>query len=158
VSLFFFTKMLSLSLASPVRSVGSCTLVEDARAVWNGDADHLLGNNEPLVDVDGPYDMDQGNVNAVAPQPINIPVALQANIPPQVPVVVVPPVNNQVQHFAGTATPQCPYGCTKTFGRPGEYRRHMKKHNGPFVPCTQPSCGMMFYRRDKLRDHLAKGH
>ena len=132
--------------------------MEDARAVLNGEADYLLGNDELFAEIDGSFGIDQGNVNAVAPQAINIPVALQANIPPQVPVVVLPPVNNQVQHVAGTATPRCPYGCTNTFGRPGEYRRHMKKHNGPFYPCTRAHCSKMFYRQDKLRDHLDKGH
>jgi uncharacterized C2H2 Zn-finger protein len=51
---------------------------------------------------------------------------------------------------------QCPYGCIDTFGRREEYRRHMKKHDGPFYPC--PHCGKMFYRQDKLRDHLRRGH
>ncbi|KAI4926920.1 uncharacterized protein J4E92_006081 [Alternaria infectoria] len=147
----------------PYTFVGSRTLVEDAQAVLNGEASYLLDNDGILGDVDQDY------VNAIAPQ-MNMLVALQANGPdtaplggppqlqPPVPVALINPTfNNQVQHAAVTI-PQCPYGCAGTFGRPGEYNRHMKKHNGPFFPCTQPSCGMIFYRRDKLRDHLARGH
>jgi hypothetical protein len=138
---------------------GSRTLVEDARAVLNGEADYLLGNDGSLADVDGIHGIDQGIVNAVASQAINMPTAPQDNVHPQVPVaLVVLPVNNHNQHITAPAFRQCPHGCTDTFGRPGEYRRHMKKHNGPFFPCTHPYCGRMFYRQDKLRDHLNKGH
>ncbi|KAH7072178.1 hypothetical protein BKA63DRAFT_417914, partial [Paraphoma chrysanthemicola] len=52
----------------------------------------------------------------------------------------------------------CPHGCPNTFGRPGEYRRHMKKHAPGSFPCTQPGCSKTFYRNDKLRDHLWQGH
>ncbi|OWY45740.1 hypothetical protein AALT_g10284 [Alternaria alternata] len=147
------------------------TLVEDARAVLNGDSNYLLGHGEPLADVEGPYGMDQGIINAVAPYVIYIPVILQVSGPnimpygaptqvqPQVPTAPTHPAsNNQVQHAAVTAPLQCPHGCTGTFRRREEYRRHMKKHTGPFFPCTYPNCSKMFYRQDKLRDHLAKGH
>ncbi|KAI4662914.1 uncharacterized protein J4E79_004225 [Alternaria viburni] len=155
----------------PYTLVGSHTLVEDARAVWNGDADHLLGNNEQLADIDGIHGIDQDLVNAVASYVLGMSVALRTNSGNTIPYVslhqlriqapvspVIPPVNNQVQHGNVTASRQCPYGCPNTFGRPGEYRRHMKKHNGPFFPCTRPHCGRMFYRQDKLSDHLNKGH
>ena len=137
----------------------------------NGNSNYLLGHGEPLADVEGPYGMDQGIINAVAPYVIYIPVILQVSGPnimpygaptqvqPQVPTAPTHPAsNNQVQHAAVTAPLQCPQGCTGTFRRREEYRRHMKKHTGPFFPCTQPSCGMIFYRRDKLRDHLNQGH
>ena len=150
---------------------GSPTLVDDCRAVLNGDANYLLGNDEPLADVEGPYGMGQGVLHAVASQFMYTPVPPQASGPdvmpygppsqpqPQVPVAPTHPAfNNQVPHTAITAPPQCPYGCTGTFRRREEYRRHMKKHTGPFFPCIYPSCGKMFYRQDKLRDHLAKGH
>jgi hypothetical protein len=164
---FFFT------LAEPHFSIfaASPTLVEDARAVLNGDANYLLGHDEPLADVEGPYGMDQGILNAVTPYVLYIPVVLQVSGPnmmpygapsqvqPQVPVAPTHPAsNNQVQHAAVTAPPQCPYGCTGTFRRGVEYRRHMKKHTGPFFPCIYPNCSKTFYRQDKLRDHLAKGH
>jgi uncharacterized C2H2 Zn-finger protein len=133
--------------------------VEDARAVLNGEADYLLGNDGPLAEVDGHHGIDKGIVNASAPQAINMPCAPQDNVHPEIPVApVIPPANNQVQHVTAPASRQCPRGCTDTFGRPGEYRRHMKKHNGPFFHCTHPNCGMRFYRQDKLRDHLNKGH
>ncbi|KAI4919228.1 hypothetical protein J4E85_009486 [Alternaria conjuncta] len=153
----------------------SQALVEDARAVWNGDADHLLGNNEVPADVNGIHSFDQDFVNAIAPNALDISVApqtdggntiphvslpqprTQVSVAPVIPSII-PSVNNQVQHANATASRQCPYGCPNTFGRPGEYRRHMKKHNGPFFPCTRPHCGRMFYRQDKLNDHLNKGH
>jgi len=151
--------------------VCSRTLVEDARAVLNDDEHYLLGNTEILVDADGIHGVGQDIINAVVPYALDVSVAPKpdggntipcASLPqlrtqaPHVPVI--PPVNNQVQHANVTASRQCPYGCTDTFGRPGEYRRHMKKHNGPFFPCTRAHCGKMFYRQDKLNDHLNKGH
>ncbi|KAF7671132.1 hypothetical protein GT037_010693 [Alternaria burnsii] len=150
---------------------GSTTLVEDARAVLNGDANYLLGHGEPLADIEGPYSMDQDILNAVTLHVVYIPVVVQVSGPnmiphgapsqfqPEVPVAPTHPAsNNQFQHAAVTPPLQCPYGCTGMFRRRVEYRRHMKKHTGPFFPCTHPDCSKMFYRQDKLRDHLAKGH
>jgi hypothetical protein len=59
--------------------VGSPTLVEDARAVLNGDANYLLGHYKSLADVEGSYSIDQGILNAVALYVINIPVVLQVS-------------------------------------------------------------------------------
>lgn len=145
--------------------------MEDAQAVLNGDANHLLGHDEPLPDIEGPYGMNQGIPNVVVPHVVYIPVVLQVSGPnvipyrvpsqlqPQIPVAPTHQAfNNQVQHAAATAPPQCPYGCTGTFRRRVEYRRHMKKHTGPFLHCTYPNCSKKFYRRDKLHDHLTKGH
>ena len=143
--------------------------------MWNGDADHLLVDAELLADVEGTHGVGQDIANAGVSYTLDISVAPQTDsgntIPhvslpqlrtqvPVTPVIppIIPPVNNQVQHANATASLQCPYGCPNTFGRPGEYRRHMKKHNGPFFPCTRPHCGRMFYRQDKLNDHLNKGH
>jgi hypothetical protein len=71
-----------------------------------------------------------------------------------------PPINTQAHapQIPGGTPLDCPHGCTGTFRRTTEYRRHMKKHNGPFHPCTVPNCGKTFYRGDKLRDHLRQGH
>ncbi|RYN27488.1 hypothetical protein AA0114_g12549 [Alternaria tenuissima] len=161
----------SIVNASAWSLAGSPTLVEDAQAVLNGDANYLLGYNEALADVEGPYDIYQGILNAVAPHVMYIPAVPQVSGPnimpygapsqlqPQVPVAPTHPAsNNQAQHAAVTAPLQCPHGCTSTFRRREDYRRHMKKHTGPFFPCTYPNCSKMFYRQDKLRDHLAKGH
>ncbi|CAN9449977.1 unnamed protein product [Alternaria alternata] len=49
-------------------------------------------------------------------------------------------------------------GCTKTFHRPGDYRRHMRKHQDPILKCIVDDCDMKFYRLDKLRDHIRQGH
>jgi hypothetical protein len=45
--------------------VGSPTLVEDARAVLNGDANYLLGHYKSLADVEGSYSIDQGIVKVI---------------------------------------------------------------------------------------------
>jgi hypothetical protein len=52
----------------------------------------------------------------------------------------------------------CPHGCRGSFSRPGEYRRHMKKHRTHQHMCPQPGCGKTFYRMDKVRDHLRQLH
>ncbi|RYO31670.1 hypothetical protein AA0111_g5020 [Alternaria arborescens] len=49
-------------------------------------------------------------------------------------------------------------GCTKPFRRPGDYRRHMRKHQDPILKCIVDDCDMKFYRLDKLRDHIRQGH
>jgi hypothetical protein len=49
-------------------------------------------------------------------------------------------------------------GCEAVYPRAGDCRRHLKKHNGPFFPCTEFDCDMEFYRHDKLRAHLKQGH
>ncbi|CAE7027694.1 hypothetical protein CFE70_003961 [Pyrenophora teres f. teres 0-1] len=56
-----------------------------------------------------------------------------------------------------TAMIDCTY-CGKKFGRPSEMRRHAKKHLPPGLKCDIEDCGKAFYRKDKLRDHRAKGH
>jgi len=152
----------------------SPTLAEDARALLNGNATYILRNEKPLVDINARDGIDQRDHIALTLQDTNPAIVAclgggqhltqyvslaQPRHQPQVPAApIVAPVNSQVNHVAITAIPQCPYGCPGTFGRPGELRRHMKKHNGPFFPCTHANCGKMFYRQDKLRDNLAKGH
>jgi hypothetical protein len=61
-------------------------------------------------------------------------------------------------HPPGTNALTCPLGCRGTFGRPSEYRRHCKKHEGRSYPCMQPGCSRSFHRKDKLRDHLRQCH
>ena len=64
------------------------------------------------------------------------------------------------------ATPLvCTYlGCsrTKPFARKGELDRHMKSHGPPEFDCPVPGCKRQgdkgFSRKDKLRDHVRRGH
>jgi hypothetical protein len=49
-------------------------------------------------------------------------------------------------------------GCTRTFRRPGDFRRHLKKHQAPTLKCIAVDCDMKFNRMDKLRDHVRQGH
>jgi hypothetical protein len=53
---------------------------------------------------------------------------------------------------------RCPHGCPATFGRGGEYRRHMRNHEPHRFRCPMISCPKTFSRADKLRDHAKKGH
>jgi hypothetical protein len=52
----------------------------------------------------------------------------------------------------------CPEGCHATFGRIGELRRHMIKHQPPRYKCPILDCDQTFHRVDKLRDHTRNGH
>jgi hypothetical protein len=61
--------------------VGSPTLVEDARAVLDGDADYPLGHDEPLAGIEGPYGMNQGILNDIASHVMYIPVVTQVSGP-----------------------------------------------------------------------------
>ncbi|KAH6868115.1 hypothetical protein BKA58DRAFT_188694 [Alternaria rosae] len=53
---------------------------------------------------------------------------------------------------------RCPHGCPATFGRGGEYRRHMMIHERPRYRCPIVDCPKAFSRADKLRDHAKRGH
>jgi hypothetical protein len=52
----------------------------------------------------------------------------------------------------------CPRGCPGSFRRPGDYRRHMRKHEQPRYKCPKFDCDKTFYRADKMRDHVRQGH
>ncbi|KAF1850426.1 uncharacterized protein K460DRAFT_412133 [Cucurbitaria berberidis CBS 394.84] len=76
------------------------------------------------------------------------------------------PLSNPITAPAASAVPQttasdrmnCPNGCAGTFRRPGDYRRHMRKHASPRFKCMMYDCDKTFYRADKLRDHIKRGH
>ena len=51
----------------------------------------------------------------------------------------------------------CPR-CRNSFGRAGDYRRHMLKHDSPKFRCIVMDCYKTFARKDKLRDHIRQGH
>jgi hypothetical protein len=66
-----------------------------------------------------------------------------------------PGVNANILHGVHEPRIRCTAsGCTKTFRRPGDYRRHMRKHQAPIFKCIDVDCDLKFYRMDKLRDHL----
>jgi hypothetical protein len=53
----------------------------------------------------------------------------------------------------------CPFpGCTRTFRRIGDCRRHEAKHQPSAYKCMVFECKKKFYRLDKARDHLRQGH
>ena len=49
-------------------------------------------------------------------------------------------------------------GCSATFGRAGDFRRHIKKHADPELSCSVKTCNYKSYRLDKLREHQCKRH
>ena len=84
----------------------------------------------------------------------------------QPPVFVAPapaPFASATAHRRTPAQPgainrlHCPLGCRATFGRPGDYRRHMRKHEPPRYKCMVMECDKTFTRADKLRDHMRQG-
>ncbi|KAF1838910.1 hypothetical protein BDW02DRAFT_564514 [Decorospora gaudefroyi] len=89
------------------------------------------------------------------------PFALGSNLGTAAPVLqttdIRPPVAMPaVNHNEGRL--RCPKGCRKTFGRPSEYHRHMKTHEGPRFKCPLFYCDKAFSRQDKLLDHARQGH
>lgn len=80
---------------------------------------------------------------------------IAAFTPSTIPGPTIPPVVN------APATGErltCSNGCPGSFGRPSEYRRHMKKHDRPRYRCPVTDCDRTFYRADKMRDHFNRGH
>jgi hypothetical protein len=71
------------------------------------------------------------------------------SIPPA--SIAAPPAISQ-ERFTCTA------GCNKTFGRAGDWRRHMGKHAPPKFNCIIIGCDKTFYRKDKLKAHVRQGH
>jgi hypothetical protein len=73
-------------------------------------------------------------------------------------------------HIGGSASSEftrrrvfrCPYpSCSaKTFSRESDRKRHMGIHSEMSLrfPCPLTPCKRSFYRKDKLKDHLRKGH
>jgi predicted RNA-binding Zn-ribbon protein involved in translation (DUF1610 family) len=151
----------------PYSTACSPNLAEDAQAIVDGDAGSYTNFEVPLATPEIPHGIYQTPANAFLPQLIDMAVDAQVNGPFMTANQTTiqhqhnfgtgsRPKNNTVHQFPGTGSLQCAHGCTGTFGRNEEYRRHMKKHTGPFFPC--PNCGKMFYRQDKLRDHFRQGH
>lgn len=76
--------------------------------------------------------------------------AQQATIPPSSIVNSASPVDEEIL--------TCPRGCSATFGRPGDYRRHMRNHQPHKFKCMFADCDKTFPRMDKLNDHFRQGH
>jgi hypothetical protein len=143
-----------------------------ASAEYFDDARHVLGTaayrDDHLVDAEPPFttaDIVNG-LDSFTPMPLKYPMSIvypdedfsPASALPQDQVIGYAPPTAAAAQSSSQGPLTCPNGCSATFSRPGEYRRHMKKHGGRSFPCTQPGCSMSFYRRDKLRDHLRQLH
>ena len=61
-------------------------------------------------------------------------------------------------HSSGDRIPCTHVGCSATFGRAGDFRRHIKKHADPELSCSIKTCNYKSYRLDKLREHQRKRH
>lgn len=76
---------------------------------------------------------------------------------PSVPATAIAP--NAVNALPNSDRIRCTHtGCSATFGRPGDFRRHMGKHGTPGLRCPVGVCNYETYRPDKLRDHQRKKH
>jgi len=62
-------------------------------------------------------------------------------------------VNDDENHFTCSVE-----GCERTFRRPGDFRRHVVRHVPPKFKCIADDCYKLFYRKDKLHEHLEQDH
>jgi len=106
----------------------------------------------PLWDFDGIQDFHQSNISLAD--------AVQLNTTAFPILVSAPPATVAAPAAAAAAADRlrCPHGCPATFGRGGEYRRHMMIHEPARYRCPLVDCPKTFSRADKLRDHAKKGH
>lgn len=94
---------------------------------------------------------------AMVPAPMG--PTFDVRVTTQTPQPIAPPSST-----VNTASPveeevlTCPQGCSTTFGRPGDYRRHMLNHQPHKFKCMFANCDKTFPRMDKLNDHFRQGH
>ena len=88
---------------------------------------------------------------------LTLPYLDHAQLPAASNSMTTPAASNLSQPSVGQGI-RCPQGCVKTFCRPGDYRRHMNKHELHKFKCPMATCDKTFYRFDKVRDHLKQGH
>ncbi|KAI4651081.1 uncharacterized protein J4E79_009277 [Alternaria viburni] len=104
----------------------------------------------PVWDFNGGQDFNQSSM-FITPGAQPIPASFPA-------MVSAPPAPAPAPAPAAANRIHCPHGCPATFGRGGEYRRHMMNHERPRYRCPMVDCPKTFSRADKLRDHAKKGH
>ncbi|KAF3042296.1 hypothetical protein E8E11_004475 [Didymella keratinophila] len=119
---------------------------------WNVDHQPALNFNQPFVFPDGMVDDLVFQPPVLTAQP---PVLVA---PAPVPVPNVTARQRTPAQLGANKRLHCPLGCSATFGRPGNRRRHMRKHEAPRYKCMVIECDKTFARADKLRDHMRKGH
>lgn len=76
---------------------------------------------------------------------------------PSLPATHIAP-NAANTHSSGDRISCTHVGCSATFGRAGDFRRHIKKHADPELSCSVKTCNYKSYRLDKLREHQRKRH
>ncbi|KAF2846627.1 hypothetical protein T440DRAFT_541034 [Plenodomus tracheiphilus IPT5] len=114
---------------------------------------------DPAVGFDAPSFFDGQPIITTLSMVQPIMSALPLVQPPQ--ALGLPQVGEAARVEFGTANNGhlfCPEGCPGTFGRPSEYRRHMKKHAPHDFRCPVIDCHRTFYRADKMLEHFNKGH
>jgi len=99
---------------------------------------------------------DLNNIEYFDQLDMSIPAPAQLNPAHYSAIVSAPPAPVPAPVAAGQL--RCPRGCSATFGRGGEYRRHMMIHEPARYRCPMVDCTKTFSRADKLRDHAKKGH
>jgi hypothetical protein len=76
---------------------------------------------------------------------------------PSLPATQIAP-NAANTHSSGDRIYCTHMGCPATFRRAADFRRHIKKHSAPGLPCPIKTCDYKSYRHDKLREHGRKKH
>jgi hypothetical protein len=155
-------RVTSVNYWQPEEAAVSSDYIEDAQMVLdiNYNIDDNLSHYSNYA---------HDHVNSYNAPPAALPVSAMINLSGQsaFPAPALP--RAQFSGFISTVTVRptqpsganaltCPLGCRGTFGRPSEYRRHWKKHEGRDYACMQPGCSRSFHMKDKLRDHLRQGH
>ncbi|KAI4677812.1 hypothetical protein J4E81_010838 [Alternaria sp. BMP 2799] len=110
----------------------------------------------PMAPMERVRDFD--NIQAFDQSNMFITPGAQLNPAPYPALVSAPPAPVPAPAPAAVDRIHCPRGCPATFGRGGEYRRHMMIHAPARYRCPMVDCSRTFSRADKLRDHAKKGH
>ena len=105
---------------------------------------------EPVWDFNNIQNFDQLDMSMMA--------GAQLSTAPYSAMVSAPPAPVSAPARAAADHLRCPHGCQATFGRGGEYRRHMMIHERLRYRCPMVDCPRTFSRADKLRDHAKRGH
>jgi len=110
----------------------------------------------PMVPIAPVWDFDE--TQAFDQLDLSIPAGAQLIPATYSAMVSAPPAPIPAPAPAAADRIHCPHGCPATFGRGGEYRRHMMIHERPRYRCPMVDCPKTFSRADKLRDHAKRGH
>lgn len=114
----------------------------------------FVSGSVPAVSI-GTFQVDPASID----DPWRYPIVSAGEFPN---VVAIPrnlPNTNATRTNPDGCRIQCDFsGCTASFVRAHDFRRHRAKHSGQNRPCPVSGCPRNYYRRDKLSSHLLYGH